>query len=236
MQQATNCDAPCATGGPDACNITQNANKGCERAIQPAPTGGSDARDRLNISLHKHDSRTFLSWYDDADKRALINPTFRGEPPSKPTFIIADLQALMGYCQLATINAMAVTTLQQQLDASQPDAADAAEQQQKHAELQQKHAEALERAAAAEQRATTAELELTQARQELAVLRVAPSRAEARCQAEQERRRSEAAAAETIAGLRLELQTALEAQQQLESTVRSLQFKRTVEYSKYQYQ
>ena len=82
------------------------------------------------------------------------------------------------------------------------------------------------RASAAEQRAAAVERELADARSELDALRVAPSRAQARCEAEQARRCSEAAAAERIAELAADLLTAHEAQQQLESTVRSEQIRR----------
>ena len=96
------------------------------------------------------------------------------------------------------------------------------EAQQAELSQERRRASAAEqRASAAEQRATTAERELAKAQGELDTLRVAPSRTQARCDAEQERRRSEAAATERIAVLTTELRVAREAQQQLELTVRS---------------
>lgn len=104
------------------------------------------------------------------------------------------------------------------------------EAQQAELSQERRRASAAEhRASAAERRAAAVECELADTRSELDTLRVAPSRAQARCDAEQERRRSEAAAAETIAGLSFELRVALETQRQLESTVRSEQTKRGME-------
>lgn len=77
-----------------------------------------------------------------------------------------------------------------------------------------------------ERRATMAERELAKAQGELDTLRMAPSRAQARCDAEQARRSSEAAAAARIAELEIAEQRAREAQRQLESKVRSEQIKR----------